>query len=196
MNISKVLLKRGKQMLNIETSAFIMIDIQEKLVNAAYKGDKVAENAAKLAKTANILGIKTIVTEQYPKGLGATVSNVAEVLSENAFVVEKSSFSVLAEENIANIVKELKNSGISQIFICGIETHICLFQTVQDLITEGFEVHVIKDASSSRDKDEHKAGLELMKKYGAYITTVEIILFELLKTSKHPHFKEIQNLIK
>ncbi len=183
-------------MLNIETCAFIMIDIQEKLVNAAYKGEKVAENAANLAKTANILGIKTIVTEQYPKGLGATIAPVLEALPEDAFIFEKTSFSALLEENIKNKVQELKNNGITQIFICGIETHICLLQTVQDLIKEGFEVHVVKDASSSRDKDEHKTGLELMKKYGAYITTVEIVLFELLKTSKHPNFKEIQNLIK
>ena len=115
-----------------------------------------------------------------------------EVTPSNRPVIEK----LYEEMPNKNKVQELKNNGITQIFICGIETHICLLQTVQDLIKEGFEVHVVKDASSSRDKDEHKTGLELMKKYGAYITTVEIVLFELLKTSKHPNFKEIQNLIK
>lgn len=183
-------------MLNIDTCAFIMIDIQEKLVKAAHNGGDVAQNAVKLAKTANILGLKTIVTEQYPKGLGGTVSEVADSLPENAFVLEKTSFSALLEDSVLQKIKELKTEGITQIFICGIETHICLLQTVQDLIKEGFEVHVVKNASSSRSKDEHKTGLELMKKYGAYLTTVEVVLFELLKTSKHPQFKEIQNLIK
>jgi len=183
-------------MLNIDTCAFIMIDIQEKLVKAAHNGSEIAQNAAKLAKTAKILGLKTIVTEQYPKGLGSIVSEVAEALPDNTFIVEKTSFSALSEDLVLHEVNELKRSGITQIFICGIETHICLLQTVQALINEGFEVHVVKNASASRSKDEHKTGLELMKKYGAYITTVEIVLFELLKTSKNPHFKEIQNLIK
>ena len=183
-------------MLNIDTSALIIIDIQEKLVKAANNGEKVANNAAKLAKTANILGIDTVVTEQYPKGLGATVTEVSDSFSQNVFISEKTAFSALLEENIKNKVKELKTKGITQIFICGIETHICLLQTVQDLIKDGFEVHVVQDASSSRSEIEHKTGLELMKQYGAYITSVEVVLFELLKTSKHSNFKEIQNLIK
>lgn len=183
-------------MLNIETSALIIIDIQEKLVKAANNGKEVAENVAKLAKTANVLGINTIVTEQYPKGLGSTVSEVSEAFSENVYISEKSAFSALLEENILNKIKDLKLKGINQIFICGIETHICLLQTVQDLIKEGFEVHVVENASSSRSEKEHKTGIELMRQYGAYITSVEIVLFELLKTSKHSNFKEIQNLIK
>lgn len=183
-------------MLNIETSALIIIDIQEKLVKAANKGKEVAENVAKLAKTANILGINTIVTEQYPKGLGNTVNEVSESFSEDVYISEKTSFSALLEENILNKVRELKSKGINQIFICGIETHICLLQTVQDLLKEGFEVHVVENASSSRCENEHNTGIALMRQYGAYITSVEIVLFELLKTSKHSNFKEIQNLIK
>lgn len=183
-------------MLNIESSALIIIDIQDKLVKAANNGDTVALNTAKLAKTAQILGIDTIVTEQYPKGLGGTVSSVAESLPENTFLSEKTSFSALQETNIHEKINELKAKGVSQIFICGIETHICLLQTVQELLKEGFEVHVVKNASSSRSEAEHNTGIELMRQYGAYITSVEIVLFELLKTSKHSNFKEIQNLIK
>ena len=183
-------------MLNIESSALIIIDIQDKLVKAANNGDTVAQNTVKLAKTAQILGIDTIVTEQYPKGLGGTVSSVAESLPENTFLSEKTSFSALQETNIHEKINELKAKGVSQIFICGIETHICLLQTVQELLKEGFEVHVVKNASSSRSEAEHNTGIELMKQYGAYITSVEIVLFELLKTSKHSNFKGIQNLIK
>ena len=83
-----------------------------------------------------------------------------------------------------------------QIIIGGIETHICVLQTAADLIKEGFEVYVVKDACASRNKSEYKTGLSLLQQYGAKVTCVEIALFELLKTAKHPNFKEIQALIK
>lgn len=183
-------------MLNIEDSALIIIDIQDKLVMASKYGAEVATNAAKLAKAANILGIKTIVTEQYPQGLGDTVTEVQEALSTEHEKFEKKAFSALLEENIANKITELKSDGIKQIALCGIETHICVLQTASDLISQGFEVYVVKDACASRNKKEYKTGLELLKQYGAKITCVEIALFEWLKTAKHPNFKEVQTLIK
>lgn len=183
-------------MLNIETSALIIIDVQEKLVKAANNGAATAINAAKLAKAANALEIPAIITEQYPKGLGSTVTEVKENLSDNAFIAEKSAFSALLESNISEKIQELKSAGVKQIIICGIETHICVLQTVMALRNEGFEVHVVENASSSRSVNEHNTGLALMKQHGAYVTTVEIVLFELLKTSRHPKFKEIQALIK
>ena len=92
--------------------------------------------------------------------------------------------------------QQIKNSGKKQIVLCGIETHICVLQTAADLIKEGFEVYIVKDACASRNKKEYKTGLELLEQYCAKITCVEIALFEWLKTSKHPNFKEIQALIK
>lgn len=183
-------------MLNIETSALVIIDIQEKLVNASKYGIDVANNMAKVAKSAKILSIPTVVTEQYPKGLGSTVANVKESLSESAFLTEKASFSALLEPAFAEKIQELKNSGRNQIVIGGIETHICVLQTAYDLMKEGFEVYVLKDACASRNKSEYKTGLELLKQYGAKLTCVEITLFEWLKTSKNPNFKEVQALIK
>lgn len=177
-------------MLNIKTSALVIIDIQEKLVKAAGNGDSAANNMAKVAKAASILGIPTIITEQYPKGLGNTVS---EIEINNAEVVEKSSFSALLEPEFA---EEIQSLNKKQIVIGGIETHICVLQTVADLISEGYEVYVLKDCCSSRNIFEHNTGLELMKQYGAKLTCTEITLFEWLKTSKQPNFKEIQNLIK
>lgn len=183
-------------MLNTQTCALIIIDIQDKLVKAADRGEETAVNAEKLAKAAKILNLSTVITEQYPKGLGSTAAGIKENLQENTFIAEKTAFSALLEDNIFEKIQEMKSAGVKQIIICGIETHICVLQTVQALRKEGFEVYVVRNASSSRSIDEHNAGLELMKQHGAYITTVEIVLFELLKTAKHPDFKAVQALIK
>lgn len=183
-------------MLNIETSALIIIDIQDRLVKASQYGEEAANSMIKMAKTANILSIPTIVTEQYPKGLGSTVQGLLDSLSQDSFTIEKSSFSALLQPEFNQKIQELKNSGKNQIVIGGIETHICVLQTAADLISEGFEVYVVKDACASRNKKEYKTGLELLKQYGAKITCVEIALFEWLKTSKNPKFKDVQALIK
>lgn len=183
-------------MLNIENSALVIIDIQERLVQASKYGIETAVNMAKIAKAAAILEVPTIITEQYPKGLGSTVAELQSVLAENSLKIEKAAFSALLEDEFAQKVKELKDAGINQIIIGGIETHICVLQTAADLIKEGFEVYVLKDACASRNKNEYKTGLELLKQYGTKITCVEIALFEWLKTSKHPKFKEVQTLIK
>jgi nicotinamidase-related amidase len=180
-------------MLNVEDSLLVVIDIQEKLVMASKYGNEVAENMVKVATSAKLLGIPTVITEQYPKGLGQTVPAIKMAVDENATTIEKSSFSAMLEPEFA---EKIRTSGKKQIVIGGIETHICVLQTVADLIKEGFEVYVVKDACASRNKKEYKTGLELLKQYGAKITCVEIVLFEWLKTSKNPKFKEVQNLIK
>ncbi len=183
-------------MLNPEKSALVIIDIQERLVLASKYGEEVANNMTKVAKAANILSIPTVVTEQYPKGLGNTVIQLKNALAENTFVTEKASFSALLEPAFKEKIEELKNTGITQIVIGGIETHICVLQTAAALMELGFEVYVVKDCCASRNKNEYKTGLELLKQYGAKITCVEIVLFEWLKTSKNPHFKDVQALIK
>lgn len=183
-------------MLNIENCSLVIIDIQEKLVLASKYGADVVTNASKLSKAATILSIPTIITEQYPKGLGSTVHNIKESLDINAKFIEKAAFSAYNESEFCSKINELKNLGRNQVILYGIETHICVLQTAFDLINAGFEVYIIKDACASRNKLEYKTGLELLKQYGAKISCTEIALFELLKTSKHPNFKEIQALIK
>ncbi len=179
-------------MLDINNSALVIIDIQDRLVLASKYGTEVAHNMTKLAKAAEILNIPTVLTEQYPKGLGETVAELKQATT-SAFVTEKTSFSAMLEPAFEQKIKEL---GKKQIIIGGIETHICVLQTAADLIEQGYEVYVVKDACASRNKHEYKTGLELLKQYGAKITCVEIALFEWLRTSKHPNFKEVQALIK
>ncbi len=173
-----------------ENSAFLFIDVQEKLVNMLQK-DKCAKKAEILAKTAKILNIKTILTEQYPKGLGSTIPSVKYSVSDNAKFFEKNSFNALQTEGVKEAIGEVKN-----VFIFGIETHICVYQTALALLAQNYNVFVIKDACASRDTDEFKAGINLMEKEGAKILTTEMVIFELLKSSKHPNFKEIQAFIK
>ncbi len=179
--------------LNIEDSVVMIIDVQEKLLNAVFNKASLEKKATTLANTAKILEIPVIVTEQYPKGLGATVETLREVLPENTQYFEKTAFSAL-ENN--DVLEALKNSGKKQVVIFGIETHICVSQTTNALIQEGFEVSVIRDACGSRSELEYLAGLERMKDNGAHVLTTEIALFEWLKGAKHPKFKEVQMLIK
>ncbi len=176
--------------INTENSAFLFIDVQEKLT-AMLRKDKAAKKAEILAKTAKILNIKTVLTEQYPQGLGSTIPSVKYCLPDSAKTFEKTSFNALDTDGVKDALGDVKN-----VFIFGIETHICVLQTALALLQNGYNVFVIKDACASRETDEFKAGINLMEKEGAKIMTTEIVLFELLKTAKHPNFKEVQLLIK
>ena len=178
--------------LSAENSLVLIIDIQERLV-AALDKDVIVANAVKIASAANTLEIPVLLTEQYPKGLGHTVPQLQEVLPEGSDVVEKTYFNALLEDGMLD---KIKSYGKKQIVIFGIETHICVLQTAHDLMKAGFEVYVLKDACASRNKAEYKTGLELLKQYGAKVTCLEITLFEWLKSSKNPKFKEVQALIK
>lgn len=173
-----------------QNSLFLFIDIQEKLVKMLKK-DKCAKKAEILAKISKILNIKTVLTEQYPKGLGETISDVKNNLPTNAKFFEKTNFNAMLTEGIEEAINGTKN-----VFIFGIETHICVYQTALALLNKNYNVFVIKDACASRETDEYKAGINLMEKEGAKILTTEMLVFELLKSSKHPNFKEVQSLIK
>ena len=179
--------------LNIEDSLVLIIDIQEKLLNATFNKNLLEKKAEIITKSANILNIPIIITEQYPKGLGSTIDCIKNSTNNSTKYYEKTSFSALDD---ANLAEEIKKENKKQIIIFGIETHICVNQTVTALIKAGYEVHVISDACGSRSEMEYSAGLSRMKDNGAHIITTEIALFEWLKSAKHEKFKEIQNLIK
>lgn len=176
-------------LLNVDNCVLVAIDFQEKLVGMLQKDD-AAIKMEKLLTAAHILNIPTIITEQYPKGLGATIP--AFDLT-NAVVIEKTSFSAMQGEDFR---EALAKTGKKQVIIGGIETHICVHQTVSELIDAGYEVYVVKDACASRNTYEFKQGIEAMRQNGAKITCLEIVLFELLRTSKNPNFKPVQALIK
>ena len=179
--------------LSEKDSVLLIIDVQEKLLNAVFNKEAVEKKASIMAKAANILEIPVVITEQYPKGLGSTVSAIIDSISTPVNIFEKVSFSALDNPEIYKALKSLKRR---EVVIFGIETHICVSQTVNALLQKGFKVTVISDACSSRAETEHLSGLDRIKEHGASVITTETALFEWLRTSKHPKFKEVQNLIK
>ena len=175
--------------INQDNCIFLIIDVQEKLLNAVFNKEILEKNAKILAKAAKTLEIPVFITEQYPQGLGKSI----DVINEFSNLYIKTDFNALADKNLFNEIKKL---GKKQVIVFGIETHICVYQSVIALLEAGFEVSVVSDASGSRSEKEYNAAFELMKNSGAQIKTTEIVLFEILKSAKHPNFKEIQTLIK
>jgi len=179
--------------LNEKEALLMIIDIQEKLINAVYNKPEILKNAEIIAKTAKILDIPYIVTEQYPKGLGSTSTIIKTQLDKDENYYEKITFNALENPEIYNFIK---TSGKKQIILAGIETHICVRQTANALLNEGFDISVLSDCCGSRLENEHFAGIDIIKQEGCRIKTTETSIFELLKSAKHHKFKEIQALIK
>ncbi|MDD3594090.1 MAG: isochorismatase family protein [Candidatus Gastranaerophilales bacterium] len=179
--------------LNNDNVVLLIIDLQDRLLAAQPKSEKILKSTIKLAKAARILNIPIIATEQYPQGLGNTNLSLAAELALDAKIFEKTDFDCL---KINALVKYLKDLNRTQVIVCGVETHVCVHQTVSSLINNFFEVHLAQDCCGSRNKFEHKIGLKRMYSEKAIPSCCEMVIFELLKSSKHPDFKEIQGLIK
>jgi nicotinamidase-related amidase len=172
-------------------AALVVVDVQEAFRPAVLDFEQVARNVAILARAARILELPTLVTEQYPKGLGHTVQEVSEHLDVEP--IEKVCFSAVDADGFAGA---LHKAGRDQVLLCGIETHVCVNQTAEDLIADGVEVHVAQDAVTSRTAENRALGLHKMEHSGAVATSVETALFELLGRAGTPEFKEVQALIK
>ncbi|MDD4803201.1 MAG: isochorismatase family protein [Syntrophomonas sp.] len=176
--------------LNQNDTVLIIIDLQDKLMKAMGKKEKIYKNTNLLLALADQMGIPVIVTEQYPKGLGPTVPEIKENLKDY-HNIEKIEFS--AYSGLEPVLSAL---GRKKVLITGSETHVCVFQTTRDLLANGFQVQVVKDAVCSRFKENYLNGLELMKDMGAVISNTETIIFDLLKVSGTPQFKAISPLLK
>ena len=179
-------------MLKIEDTLLMVIDVQEKLFPVIHEKEALLINLCKLAKGCRLLGIPALVTEQNPAGLGPTVSEIATLVPD-AMKVVKFSFSCCAE---TGFIDQLKATGRRQILVCGIESHICVFQTASDLLGAGYEVQVVSDGVSSRTRKNKELALRRLAAEGATITGVEMALFELLRTAKAEQFKAISALVK
>ncbi len=180
-----------KYILNRENTVIMIIDIQERLVPVMKYKDEIIANTKIIIEASNIMDIPIIYTEQYPKGLGHTVEELGEQLDKGKRF-EKTSFSAINEE----VKSYLESLGRKKIIVLGMETHVCVYQTVRDLILNGYEVFVANDGVASRTKNNYSNGLELMKNMGAVIVNTETIVFDLLKTAGTPEFKTISKLIK
>lgn len=173
-------------MLHRSHTALVVVDVQEGFRKAIPDFDDVARRTGTLVQGARILGVPAIVTEQYPKGLGHTAE---EVGIDGERVLEKTIFA-------ASCAEGFDLDGREQVLVCGIEAHVCVHQTVEDLASRGVEVHVCADAVSSRDPANKAVALERAKRVGAVPTTVEMALLELCGRAGTDEFKAIQGLIK
>ncbi len=168
-------------------TALLVIDVQEGFRKAVDRFEQVAHNAAVLVQGARRLGVPVLVSEQYPRGLGDTVAEVAEHL-EDSKRLEKVVFSAAQADGFAL-------DGRDQVLVCGIEAHVCVSQTVLDLLDQGLQVQVVADAVSSRTAENRRMGLEKVERAGALPTSTETALFELLGRAGTHDFKAIQRLV-
>jgi len=169
-------------------SALVIIDIQERLAAAmdpaALAG--VVRGACVLLEAASRLGIPSIVTEQYPKGLGPTVSGVLDKLPAGVRRVEKTCFSAAA----------LETSGRGQVVLAGMEAHVCVLQSALELRAAGRQVFVVEDACCSRDARNHANAMHRLRAEGIVVTNTESVAFEWLRDARHEHFKAISALLR
>lgn len=181
--------------LDRSNTALIVVDVQEKLMPVIDDAAATVENIVRLIRGCQILGIPVLLTEQYVKGLGGTVSPVRQALEESGSYapVEKMCFSA---QRCVPFERQLADSGRRQVLVCGVETHVCVYQTVSDLLAGGFEVSIVADAVSSRTERNREIALQRMVLEGTRLSSTEMALFELLGVSGTEEFKAVSRLVK
>jgi len=170
----------------------VVIDIQSRLYPIIQGNEEITRNNRILIRGLQVLNIPIVVTQQYTKGLGETIPEIAEVLGEYEHI-EKMAFSCCDEPRFN---EDLALASKMYVIVTGIEAHVCVMQTVNDLIGQGYIPVVVEDCIGSRKPNDKQIAVERMRQAGAIITTYESILFELLKYSGTPEFKEISKLVK
>jgi nicotinamidase-related amidase len=183
----KKTLPRSQQLMSADDTALLVVDVQEKLIAVIDGREQVVFNVRRLVEGADVLGLPTVATEQYPKGLGATVAEVAEKLGE---IPSKLTFSCLG---CPEIFEDLVARGMRKLLVCGLEAHVCVQQTVLDLLSAGWQA---VDAVGSRKELDYRTALGRMASAGAVLTTTEAALFEWCEVAGTEQFKQISRLVR
>lgn len=181
------------RVLDKSNTALLVVDVQEAFRPVMDDFATLALNIARAVRGVQILERPVFVTEQYPKGLGRTAAEICEVLPSDFEFIEKTAFSSCGA---AVLEEQLHAAGVTQVIVCGIETHICVNQTSHDLLDRGFNVHLLTDCVASRFKRDRKTGLTKMFISGVVPSCIEMALFEMMRDARHDKFKEIQRLVK
>ncbi|MDI6775496.1 MAG: hydrolase [Verrucomicrobiota bacterium] len=179
-------------MLEIDNTAFVLVDVQGQLAQIVHEKDALFENLRRLIKGLQILNIPILWTEQNPDKMGPTIPELRDLLKASRPVC-KMSFSCLGDETFAGLLERLKRE---QVVLAGIETHVCIYQTAADLLQREYHVEVVADAVSSRTAANKAIGLEKIRACGGHVTSVETLLFRLLRTAEHPAFRKILAIVK
>ncbi|MBM4103298.1 MAG: hydrolase [Planctomycetes bacterium] len=179
-------------MLDAKKCCLVLIDVQEKLLRVMQNPDGLVKHCGILIQIAKALNIPILWCQQYPKALGLTAGPLTELLN-GLSPMDKLSFSCGGAPGFAERLEALNTEAA---VLCGIESHVCVFQTAMDILHQGLKVHVIADAVGSRTEENRQIGLSRMAAAGAVISSTEMFLFELLRTAEHPKFKELAALIR
>ena len=178
----------ARRPLEADRCALIVIDVQEKLLPPIFQREQLIKNAQLLLRLAGILKIPTIATTQYAKGLGGTVPEVRSLVPDSG--IDKQVFSCFGSDVFCSMLKRLPGRR-NTLLLCGMESHICVMQTALNALREGYLVHVASDAVSSRTEWNWKTGLERMRAAGAVISSTEMMIYELLRSSDTEAFKQM-----
>ncbi|MDN5860039.1 MAG: isochorismatase family protein [Pseudonocardia sp.] len=170
-------------------AALLLVDIQQRLMPAIDDGEAVVANAVRLAEAARLLEVPTCATEQYPDGLGHTVPELA---GHPQLVMAKTAFSAVADPGFASLLPP----RTSEIVVAGAEAHVCVLQTALAMVAARHRVLVVADAVGSRNPADKAVALDRLQRHGVEIVTTEMVLFEWLRDSLHPRFREVQKLIR
>ncbi|MDZ7289867.1 MAG: hydrolase [candidate division KSB1 bacterium] len=183
---------RHATILDRQHAALLVIDIQDRIHVVMRYREEVENNTHKLIRGFQLLHLPILLTEQYPKGLGHTISSLRYTL-QATLPIQKMTFSC---RGCDELMRTLEEKRIHQVVLAGIETHVCVLQTALDLMANHYQVHVVRDAVSSRHDLDHQTALQRLAQAGAIITTTEAVLFELLGRADTPEFKEVSKLLK
>jgi nicotinamidase-related amidase len=178
----------ARRPLEADQGALIVIDIQEKLLPPIFQKEQLVKNAQLLIRLAGVLKIPTIATAQYTKGLGNTVPEIRSLVPDSG--IDKQVFSCFGSDVFCSMLKRLPGRR-NTLLLCGMESHICVMQTALNALREGYLVHVASDAVSSRTEWNWKIGLERMRAAGAVISSTEMMIYELLRSSDTEAFKQM-----
>ena len=179
-------------MIDTDKTALVLIDIQGKLATVMHEKDSLFQNLRRLIQGARALSLPILWLEQIPEKMGPTAPEISELLTSEK-PISKKTFSCYGEPAFRNALSAL---GRKQVLLAGIEAHVCVYQTAADLLENGFQVHAVADAISSRSSQNRQIGLDRIRDCGGSITCVESAFFELMRTAEHPAFREILKVIR
>jgi nicotinamidase-related amidase len=182
-------LETARQLLEADRCALLVIDIQEKLLPPIFQKEQLVRNTRLLIRAADVLKIPAIVSTQHAKGLGGIVPEIASLLPETE-AIDKNLFSCFGSDAFCSLLKRLPGNR-NTLLLCGMESHICVMQTALAALRAGYIVHIASDAVSSRTEWNWKIGLDRMRAAGAVISSSEMMIYELLRSSGSSAFKEM-----
>ena len=177
-------------------SVLLVVDVQDRLAPAMPKDalERLIKNTNLLLDAAADLGVRVVVSEQYPKGLGATIAPIADRLKNKGISpIDKVTFDAAGEPRV---LAEIEKGGPESVVVVGMEAHVCVFQTVRSLVLRGYSTHVVADAVSSRAEENRALGLRLCERVGGYVTPAETVVFDWLERAGTPEFKTVSRLVK